>query len=180
MTPAGSKESLIEPKVREGKATRAGGSYCLDPSWCPGRQRSPWVMVPSGQRREPGPDGSKRGLPRAAGSALKRPLLTLSPGARAPPLPWSLSARPGAPELTPARVPDSCSATSRWHSPHSGRLPVGQVEVRPQPWVQRCRPRAVAGGVQQGGEVRAVPVPRAGVAKVVSIDPWRSVQRFRG
>lgn len=38
-------------------------------------------MVPSGQRREPRPEISKCGLPEAAGSVLKLPLLTLSPGA---------------------------------------------------------------------------------------------------
>lgn len=40
-------------------------------------------MVPSGQRREPGPEVSKCGLPKAAGFGLDLPLLTRSPGASA-------------------------------------------------------------------------------------------------
>lgn len=70
-------------------------------------------MVPSGQRREPGPEISKCGLPEAAGSVLKLPLLTLSPGAgtlRASAC-SSSACPPGAAELAPVGVLDHCSAS---------------------------------------------------------------------
>lgn len=68
-------------------------------------------MVPSGQKREPGPEVSKCGLPKAAGSVLELPLLTPSPGAGALQASSALFLTclpPRAREPAPVGAPDHC------------------------------------------------------------------------